>query len=121
MAKYSMTWEDHYFIFYKMNRNRTITSVGTPKEITLCNNKYNEAFYGVRAGKYGIFIPSDAERWGVFSFINNIWTPQFGDLIPKEYERQLYSLDQGRFALLRRSTVNINFSITTKTNTKAKS
>lgn len=111
MTTYSATWENHYFIFYKVNSNRTLTSVSEPKPIVLCTNKYGQDFYGVRAGRYGMYVPQEAERWGVFKYENDIWTPQFGAPVPKPSERNIIQIDKGRFVIIRRSTTNINFSI----------
>lgn len=116
MTKHSIDWDKHYFILYKVNPDRTITSVSKPKPIILCDNKNGQKFYGVRAGKYGMYVPADSQRWGIFSFKDNIWKAHFSELVPESYQRQVITLGDGRIAYCRRGKANLNFSITINKN-----
>lgn len=112
MTKYPIDWDQYYFILYKVNSNKTITSVSKPKPIIIRNNKNNgQQFYGVHAGKYGIHVFPDSQRWGIFSFKDNIWQAHFSEVIPKPYEGQVITLGDGRIAYCRRGKTNLKFSI----------
>ena len=61
-----------------------------------------------------MYVPSDAQRWGIFSFKDNIWKAHFSELMPESYQRQVITLGDGRIAYCRRGKTNLNFSITIK-------
>lgn len=109
--KYSTTWENHYFILYKINSDQTLTALCQPKPIILCSNRHNEQFYGIRSTRYGMRVPPECEYWGIFNLIDDEWIPQIQGTIPSQYSRQIIPLNDGRIVYIRKSKTNISFSI----------
>ena len=120
MNKFPQDWKDCYFIFYKVNPDKTISSVGTVKPIVQGSKKNGTEleFYGVKAGKYGMYVPGDAEQWGIFQNNNGNWSMCFSGELPEPYTKSLIKLPDGRMAFLRRGKVNMSISISLTQDTK---
>jgi len=114
MKHYPQDWKDHYFVFFKNESNGTITSVAAPKAIVLAKTTEGQSlkFYGVRASKFGMRIPQDATKWGIFTKINNEWSLCLGKDLPDPSSKIFITLPDKRIIYLRRGVKNLTFSIT---------
>jgi len=100
MNKFPQDWKDCYFIFYKVNPDKTISSVGTVKPIVQGSKKNGTEleFYGVKAGSN--------------------WSMCFSGELPEPYTKSLIKLPDGRMAFLRRGKANMSISISLTQETK---
>jgi len=100
-----------YFILYKNNEDGTIDSVYV-KPIIRASKSSGQLldFYGVRASKYGIKVPADAEGWAIIHVENKTPKRVISGNLPGPKESKIWELSDGRVVYIKRGTANISFS-----------
>lgn len=105
-------WKDCYFILYTRNQDGTVDSTYA-KPITRAQRKTGEIldFYGVKASKYGIKVPSGSDGWAIVHVVDGSPKTLISGEIVEPKTKKVWELGDGRIVYMRRGTANISINI----------
>jgi hypothetical protein len=105
-------YTDCYLALYKINEDGTIDSTYI-KPIVRATRTSGEQldFYGVRASKYGIKVPTGSQEWGIFHYDGSEFKLLVSGQIPEPSTKRIHELSDGRIIYVRRAKSNLSISM----------